>query len=147
MWWTKQDDGFTGWFHVKQNNGSLRTGLVNGDFTVTVRAPQDDDGYTAIVTESTKTGLYYFEITDTFILANGVGEYGVVIEVDTFAGPSSSPNVRDSISTVLKVTTEDFDSLVGSVWDQLVANHSTAGTFGRKLGKDVLTLAKFLGLK
>jgi len=147
MWWTKQDDGFIVWFHVKKDNGGLRTGLINGDFTVTVRSPQDDDGYVGIVSESTKLGLYYFEITDTFITTNGPGEYGVVVEVDTFSGPSGNPNVRDSISNVLKVTQEDFDSLVGSVWDQLVANHTIAGTFGRKLGKDVLTLAKFLGLK
>lgn len=83
MWWTKQDSGFRGWFHIKQSNGALRTGLVGADFTVTVRSPLDDDGYTAVVEESNKSGLYTFEIDAQFLVDNGVGEYGVSVEVDS----------------------------------------------------------------
>lgn len=43
----------------------------------------------------------------------------------------------------------DFDvpTIAGAVWDEDVADHSTAGTFGEKVGKKLLTLAKFIGLK
>lgn len=146
MWWAKQSNGFRGWFSVKLDNGTLRTGLINSDFTITVRAPGDDDGYIAVVYESVKSGVYYFDISSGFITTNGTGEYGVIIEVDT-SGTSGSPNVIDVKSEILKVSQQDLDSLVGSVWDQLTANHLGTGTFGRKLGKDVLTLSKFLGLK
>lgn len=36
---------------------------------------------------------------------------------------------------------------VGNPWDVAVSGHTTAGTFGEKIGKKLLTLAKFLGLK
>ncbi len=124
MWFTKIADGFRGWFVAVQSNGTLRTGLVAGDFTVTVVEPGDAASLVPTVTESaTKSGLYRFDVTSGFITTNGVGEYGVVVEIDTFAGPSGAPNVRTSISKVLRVTTEDFDTLSkpGDAMD-LVAN-------------------------
>ena len=43
----------------------------------------------------------------------------------------------------------DFDvaAIAGTVWDADVADHLTAGTFGERIGKKLLTLAKFIGLK
>jgi len=134
MFWAKQSNGFRAWFGVKQDDGELRTGLINGDFTITVRSPNDSDGYTAIVTESAKTGFYHFDVASSFVTTNGVGEYGVLIEVDTKAGPGGAPNVVDVMSEVLKVNQEDFDSLAAAVWDVPIADHDAYGTFGRAVG-------------
>ena len=43
----------------------------------------------------------------------------------------------------------DFDvpAIAGAVWDEDVADHDTMGTFGERVGKKLLTLAKFIGLK
>jgi len=112
MYFTKQADGFRAHFVASQGNGSLRTGLLAGDFTVTVVDPADGATLTPAVSESTqKSGMYFFDITSGFITTNGVGDYGVVVEVDTFAGPSSAPHVRDVFGEVLRVTQEDFDTL------------------------------------
>lgn len=34
-----------------------------------------------------------------------------------------------------------------AVWEELLASHTTAGSFGKQVGKKLLTTAKFLGLK
>jgi hypothetical protein len=50
-------------------------------------------------------------------------------------------------------TTIDYDGLISNlslaeaVWKAPVADHDTAGSFGEKVGKKLLTLAKFIGLK
>ena len=123
MWFTKTADGYRGWFVVTQSNGSLRAGLVAGDFTATVINPADSTSLAPAVAQSaTKSGLYFFDVTSGFITTNGVGEYGIVIEVDTFAGPSGPPHVRSALSEVLGVTAEDFDTLAkpGDAMDLVV---------------------------
>jgi hypothetical protein len=113
MWFTKDVNGFRGWFPVALSNGSLRTGLVAGDFTVTVVDSADGDNFLPTVSESTqKPGLYYFDIDTTFLTSNGVGDYGILVQVDTFAGPSGGPNVRASFGGNLKVSEKDFDDIV-----------------------------------
>lgn len=58
--------------------------MVAGDFTVTVRSPADTAESTPSVVESaTAGGLYYFDIPASFTLTNGVGNYGVTIEITT----------------------------------------------------------------
>lgn len=37
--------------------------------------------------------------------------------------------------------------IAGAVWDEATSDHTTAGTFGEKVGKKLLTVAKFIGLK
>lgn len=116
LWFARQVDGFRGWLAVVQSTGELRTGLVAGDFTITVVSPNDTASTNASVSESAqKLGLYYFDIPNSFITANGVGEYGVVAEVDTFAGPSGTPEVRNTTSRVLRVSVDDFDSIATSI--------------------------------
>lgn len=46
-------------------------------------------------------------------------------------------------------TTIRDDGLINPdvIWDEPTADHTTAGTFGEKVGKKLLTLAKFVGLK
>ncbi len=111
MWFTRTADGFRGWLPVEQSNGSLRTGLAAGDFVATIVNPADSSTSILTVAQSTKTGLYRFDVPSAFLVTNGVGEYGVVVEIDTFAGPSGAPHVRTTFGAVLKVSIEDFDSL------------------------------------
>lgn len=111
MWFTRQAAGFRGWFHVRQSTGALRTGLLAGDFTVTVVDPGNTGFTVAPVAESLKPGLYFFDVLPAFLVTGGVGSYGVSIEVDTFAGPSGPPHVRDADSGVLHVSVDDFDSI------------------------------------
>jgi hypothetical protein len=120
VWFAKQSDGFQGWF-VVENLGALVTGLLPGVFTVTIVDPADAATNTPAVAESvSKLGLYMFTIPSAFITANGVGEYGVVIEINKPAPPP--PRIVDVISAVLKVSQEDFDSLAES----LIAERTTA---------------------
>lgn len=131
LWFAKQADGFRGWLAVAQSSGVLRTGLLAGDFVVTIVNPSDSSGSTVSVSESsTKPGLYIFDIPSAFITTNGVGEYAVVIEINTKTGPSGAPHVVLSLNNVLKVSQEDFDSLTASVWDEAVVSHAIAGSFG-----------------
>jgi hypothetical protein len=99
-------------FAVKQSNGSLRTGLVAGDFTVTAVNPADSATTPPAVSESAqKAGLYQFTIPSSFFTTHGVGLYRFVVEVDTIAGPSGAPNVRDAFSGVVRAQQEDIDTL------------------------------------
>ena len=118
MWFAKQSDGFEGWF-VAVNAGLLVAGLAPGVFTVTVVDPADAATNTPAVAESAvKPGLYHFTIPSAFITANGVGEYGVAIQVIRLG----VPRFADAISDVLKVSQEDFDSLA----EPLIAERTTA---------------------
>ena len=72
LWFTKDSNGFRGWFVAIQTTGLLRTGLVAGDFTVTVVEPGDTASTTPSVSESsTKAGLYTFLIPSSFLTTNG----------------------------------------------------------------------------
>ena len=141
MWWTKAASGFRGWFAVAQSSGALRTGLVAGDFTVTIVDPSGTMTSIPAVAESIKLGLYTFTIPAIFLTGNGVGEYGVSIEVDTFAGPSGPPHVRAVLSHVLRVSLKDLDDITSgagiadAVWDELLAGHTLAGSAGEALAR------------
>jgi len=41
----------------------------------------------------------------------------------------------------------DLDNIAGAVWDEATSAHTTAGTFGEKVGLKLLTFVKWLGLK
>lgn len=85
--------GWRGWFVVKNNSGTLRTGIAAGNFTATVVNPQDSANTVPAVAESVqKPGLYSFLIPDAFLATWGLGSYGTVIEV------SSGP-VKDAIGS------------------------------------------------
>ena len=123
MFFTRTASGFRVWFFAVRGNGLLRSGLVAGDFVATVVDSTDAASAIYVVSESTqKPAMYYFDIPSSFLLTNGVGEYAVGIQIDTRAGPSGSPHVRTAFTDVLKVTTEDFDSLAQS----LIAARTTA---------------------
>lgn len=109
---TRTDQGMVITFAVKDSTGALRTGLVAGDFTVTAVNPADSATNTPGVSETVqKAGLYQFTIPSSFFTTHGVGLYRFVVEVDTFAGPSGAPNVRDAFSGVVRAQQEDVDTL------------------------------------
>jgi hypothetical protein len=81
MWWARTTTTFRGWFAVSQA-GMLVSGLVPGDFTFTIMAPDAATSTTATVTESTKGGLYYADVPSAFMVTHGAGTYGIVIEVN-----------------------------------------------------------------
>lgn len=45
------------------------------------------------------------------------------------------------------VTTEDKQGIASAVWEAATADHTTAGSFGYYVGKKLLSVAKFIGLK
>lgn len=105
MWFTRTADGIRGWFRLQTPSGVLRTGAVSTDFTATIIDPSDSTSSVATVSESTtKPGVYFFDVSSTFLTTNGTGFYGVVVEVDT----AGAPKVRATFSEMLKVDTKGF---------------------------------------
>jgi hypothetical protein len=69
-------------FAVRNGNGTPRTGLVAGDFTVTVRNPGDTASNAPAVSE-VGGGQYRFSIPGAFTTTHGAGEYGWTVELTT----------------------------------------------------------------
>lgn len=112
MFFTKTTAGFRAWFFAIQSDGILRTGLVDGDFTVTVVDSSDSFNLAPVVVESTqKPGMYYFDIPSTFFSDHGVGEYVVGVQIDCVDGPSGPPFVRTAFTQVLRVYSKDFENI------------------------------------
>jgi hypothetical protein len=111
MWFTRSVDGMVGWFNAKDFSGFPRTGLNASDVTITVVSEDDSDSVNPSITESTQnSGTFYFQIPSAFLLTNGVGTYGVVVEINTTAaGGSGSPHIIDGFTKVLRVTVDDID--------------------------------------
>lgn len=166
----RTDEGIKVCFAVKQSSGALRTGLAAGDFTVTVVNPGDTATLTPAVSElAQKAGVYCFTLTSGFMGTHGEGVYPFVVEVDTFAGPSGSPNVRDVLSGNVRAQQEDVDTLADggdgdyvraseslhdialggaspaaiadAVWDELLSGHTTGGSAGEALGRVDVTVS------
>lgn len=117
MYFTREADGFKAWVLVQFANGDIATGLDPSVFTITIVDPTDSATHSPVVSESTsKPGLYTFLITDTFLAANGVGNYGVVVEINA---PGPNP-IKAARSDVLSVFNETFDNLAESVLLSLV---------------------------
>ena len=94
----RTDEGIKVCFAVVRSNGTLRTGLASGDFTVTVINPNDDATTTPTVTQmSQKTGMYCFTIpTAGWLATHGVGVYAFVVEITMAVSPP--PNVITAFS-------------------------------------------------
>lgn len=131
MRFTRQNKSVRVWFQAVRNTGQLRTGLTNGDFTITVINSADSAVINPTVTESVqRPGNYYCDITSSFFLTNGPGDYNISIEIDSINGPSGNPNIRTAMSDVLQVTREDFDSLSGSIWNTTASLFNSPGSMG-----------------
>ena len=121
--------------------------------TASIINPQDTATITSSITESRKGGFYRFDVTSSFFNTHGTGSYGVVIEVDSLL-----PLIKATDASTLFVSKTDFDNIsatanvdssaiADAVWDKTTVGHSGSNTFGEKVGKKLLTVAKFLGLK
>jgi len=79
---------------------------------------------------------------------HGSGEYGITVG----SGATDTHIYSDAIfrgntlGDILDNGTNTLDER-GKIWDVQTSDHTTAGTFGELVGKKVLTVAKFLGLK
>lgn len=102
-------DGIRVWFIVQNADGSLRTGLGAGDFTVTII--RDDDAATnspSVSQSSQLSGAYFFDVPAAFLTTNG-NQYAMVIQVTT------AP--LDALMAPLFVTRELWDQLAGATFD------------------------------
>jgi len=132
MWFARTVDGYEAWFALKDKTGVLRTGAAPGNFTVTVVDPADASAAVPVVAESVqKPGIYRFPVPSAFLVAGGVGEYGVVVEINAPA----PAKVVDVLSATMVVSLEDFDSLAAgqvaipsAVWTEVLDGAVTAGT-------------------
>lgn len=67
-------------------------------------------------------------------------ENGILVQNSVQVIPGNSAGLIVS-------TTADLATIAQGVWNANVADYSTAGTFGEKVGSKLLTVVKFLGLK
>jgi hypothetical protein len=58
-----------------------------------------------------------------------------------------SANSAGLVASTSTVTSGDVETIASAVWDKLVTEHETDGTFGHKVGKKLLTTGKFIALK
>ena len=117
------------------DNGIPKTGL-----SPTIRVRDASDG-SLVVTDAAMTeigdGFYKYDFTTydsskdyTFRADGGAG----LNATDRYV---FSTNETDSVN----------EDLAGKVWDEAVSSHTTSGTFGERVGKKLLTISKYLGLK
>lgn len=102
--------GIRVWFIVQNADGSLRTGLGAGDFTVTII--RDDDAATnspAVAQSSQLSGVYFFDVPTAFLTTNG-DQYAMVIQVTT--------TPLDAMLAPLFVTRELWDQLAGATFTE-----------------------------
>ena len=59
---------------------------------------------------------------------------------------STSPTLI-KVGAAGSISDADKNDIAGRVWDRLLSDHTTAGTFGNWVGKKLLSVSKFLALK
>jgi hypothetical protein len=118
--------GYVVTFAARNGNGTPRTGLVAGDFTVTVRNPGDTASNNPAVSE-VGGGMYRFTIPGAFTTTHGVGEYGYTIDLTT------AP--RDIAGGFVEFFDAGFDDIAFDVWEEILtgATHNVATSAGRRL--------------
>lgn len=107
MIYARVADGIRGYF-AAVNQGLIVTGIAPADITVTVVAP---DLTTALVVAGAETvakpGLYTFLVPSAFLSTNGIGVYGVVVQVNK--PPPQA--LRDVLVAVIRVGDHDDDDV------------------------------------
>lgn len=101
----KVNEAFRYWVSVRLGTGLPATGIAPGNFSVTVRNPQDTASSNPAVTE-VSGGLYYFDIPAAFTNTHGAGPYGVNVAVN-----SASPSVQDTGGGIVNFYAADLDDL------------------------------------
>jgi hypothetical protein len=107
MIYARVADGIRGYF-AAVNQGVIVTGIASSSFTATVVAPDLTTSTIVTVTQTTaKPGLYTFLVPSAFLQANGVGVYGIVVEVNK---PAPQP-LKDVLVAVIRVGQRDEDDI------------------------------------
>jgi hypothetical protein len=108
---TRQADGIRIFFAPFTNSGALAVGIDPDDIIVTGTAP---DLATAIIVDAEETaakpGQYTALVPSSFLIANGVGPYAVLVEID-----SISPKVHAVRPYACRVTQNDIDDVAAQM--------------------------------
>jgi hypothetical protein len=94
---------------------------------------------------ATVSGMTDALTTDAYIYFD---DYSIFYPVDItldLGGLDDWANAEPVAPTI--ATLLSGKSIANAVWDDMTTDHTMAGSFGEKVGKKLLTLAKFLGLK
>ena len=127
MHWGVVGSALRVWFVVDDGRGTLKTGIVPGDFTVTVVAPDDSATSAPSVSESTqKPGLYQFDVSGAFLTTHGAGNYATSVEINVAA-----PKFDAVSGPVLKVD----QSTIDDIGVKLTEVHETMGL---EVGKEMV---------
>lgn len=73
-------------------------------------------------------------------------ENGILTQNQVQVIPTNSAGLQTVVSGS-GVTPSDITDIAEAVWEEAVSSHTTAGTFGERVGQKLLTVGKFLGLK
>lgn len=112
------------WFVVEDSNGALVRNIPTQFFTATIIDADDTMSTVCAVTQSNqKLGLYRFDISASFFISGGRGDYAIILEIN-------SASVIDVLSHNLHVSLNDFDSLTGSIWTATASLFSPTGSMG-----------------
>jgi hypothetical protein len=141
MGFGKVNQAFRVFFSVRLGTGLPATGVASGNFTVTVRNPQNTATMAAPTITEVGGGQYLFDISATFSNTHGAGEYGVTISVN-----STSPNVRDTMGGLVVFFASNPDDLATDiaalpsaaavstqVWGEALPGAFTLGEAGERL--------------
>lgn len=146
MWFTRVSSSFRVWFPVKNSGGTLQTNLSPTVFTATVINPSDTATTIIPVSQSSaKSGIYTFLVSSSFFQTHGIGDYTVVIEINSLI-----PAIVDARGDVLQITQNLFDdlavsgsqmtltsgtidSIVNANWNEPINEHNSIGSVGYTL--------------
>lgn len=150
----------TGIVLIDEDNGTFITdGILAGDTVVnttdnSITSVQSVDSETQLTTFGLQSGTdNQFDSGDSYKVWNKVATEvsgGNLVAVDENGAimspflPTAQTYVTRSASSSATLTDPDLENVV---WDALVADHLATGSFGELVGKKLLTVARFLGLK
>ena len=103
----------------------------------------------------------YFYLTNGWTVRpdSTSGDHTLAVGLNLYSDPSTNPKytfvsgvaidslASDSVIGSSSIEIGDINAIADAVWDEDLSDHITAGTFGRQMGKKLLTVAKFIGLK
>lgn len=124
----KSGTSYSAVFWVKDSSGIGVTGLVDGDFTKYLSVNGVNSVVTVTVTEVDSANLPgFYKATYT---PNATGYWDLLVTNATY-------NLAGWEDTI-QAYSNNLDSIPGSVWEELLASHTTAGSFGELFSKTVL---------
>ena len=110
--------------------------------------------YTTFITDLTETRDDFY--VDQLVRFNTDNLDGLVRPIAAYDGTSKAITVSEPMPELpdngmgfdlIATHVHPVEEITSAIWDADTADYITAGTFGEKVGKKLLTLAKFIGLK